>query len=133
MHPLDWVQSELEADAELKSMLSVYQGYPAITQEVVPDGMQMPYLILRSEADVPSNNPLINEILVSIDVYAEGDRVLVRSIGNRIEKLLDMTSPFPHCISCFRAGRYPIEQPDPSIKMENLKFKIRYPREDLID
>jgi hypothetical protein len=132
MHPLDWVQSELEADAELTSMLSTYQGYPAIAQEVVPDGMQMPYIVIRSEADVPSSSELINDMLVSIDVYVEGDRVLVRQIGNRIEKLLDMSIPFPHCISCVRAGRYPIEQPDPSIKMENLKFKIRYPREDLI-
>lgn len=149
LYSLDIIQEIIEAEpgiTELLGTFTVYDEamqqeleYPNVAQDVVPDGMRRPYIVLREEADRMASNEIFGHALVSADVFVEGGRGLALEIGGKIEKLFRdkhyADSPggigTGARISDIRS-MLNVPQPDPSVKCRNIKIELLYARDDLL-
>jgi len=149
LYSLDIVQELIEAEPSITNLLGTYKAldentyeereYSNIAQDVVPDGMRRPYIVLREEADTMAANNLFGNALVSIDIFVEGNRGLAIEISGKIEKLFRDRhyTDSPEGIGTGARVSYVrsalnVPQPDPSVKCRNVKIEIHYVRNDLL-
>ncbi|HDR7354868.1 hypothetical protein RE438_19185 [Bacillus wiedmannii] len=132
------IRTLVESDEIIKANLSEYgEGEdrgPALTFQTAQDDMEMPYAIMRIEADNPDDVEIIERMILNFDVYCDnGDYDKAKLIATRIEKLLDREVGLKDdgILSIFRAGKLPIPDEDPSIIHMNVKFLVRTIRTDL--
>ncbi|MBY0039470.1 hypothetical protein PDR95_06165 [Bacillus cereus] len=128
----------VENDEIIKSNLSEYgEGEdrgPALTSQTAQDDMEMPYVVMRIEADNPDDVEIIDRMILNFDVYCDnGDYDKAKLIATRIEKLLDREVGLKDdgILSIHRAGKLPVPDEDPSIIHINAKFLVRTFRTDL--
>ncbi|MGM7634163.1 hypothetical protein [Bacillus sp. Hm123] len=138
--PLDIIQLIIESEPQVTNLIGSTEGYPNVAQELAPDEMRRPYIVLRIESDPIESNDLLGRALISVDIYTEGDRPLARQIGNAIEKLVhnkgydsETEGIGAGAVSTFRKFRHEPPQPDPSIKCVQVKVVLRYYRDDLYE
>ncbi|MEC5308847.1 hypothetical protein, partial [Bacillus thuringiensis] len=84
----------VENDEIIKANLSEYgEGEdkgPALTFQTAQDDMNMPYIVIRIEANNPDDVEIIDRMILNFDVYCDnGDYDKANAIATRIEKLLD--------------------------------------------
>ena len=139
-YPLDIIHGLLEAEPKITSLLSTYQEFPAVVQDVAPEDIQMPYIVLRLESDPIEENKVLARALISIDVYVNNSRQTCRQIAGEIKRLLNEKNynTFSEdveagAISTFVKGRYEPIQPDPTIKSHQTKVILRYTQDDLFE
>ncbi|PRT38260.1 hypothetical protein [Bacillus wiedmannii] len=132
------IRTLVESDEIIKANLSEYgEGEdrgPALTFQTAQDDMEMPYAIMRIEADNPDDVEIIDRMILNFDVYCDnGDYDKAKLIATRIEKLLDREVGLIDngILSIHRAGKLPIPDEDPSIIHINAKFLVRTIRTDL--
>ncbi|EPF11351.1 hypothetical protein ICA_02782 [Bacillus cereus BAG1O-3] len=128
----------VESDEIIKSNLSEYgEGEdkgPALSFQTAQDDMEMPYVVMRIEADNPDDVEIIDRMILNFDVYCDnGDYDKAKLIATRIEKLLDREVGLKDdgILSIHRAGKLPVPDEDPSIIHINAKFLVRTFRTDL--
>ncbi len=128
----------VENDEIIKDNLSEYgEGEdrgPALTSQTAQDDMEMPYVVMRIEADNPDDVEIIDRMILNFDVYCDnGDYDKAKLIATRIEKLLDREVGLKDdgILSIHRAGKLPVPDEDPSIIHINAKFLVRTFRTDL--
>lgn len=149
LYSLDIIQELIEAKPSITQLLGKYTAYdeqaqeereyPNIAQDVVPDGMLRPYIVLREEADTMADNKLFGIALVSADIFAENDRALVKEIAGKIDVLFRDRhyADNPDGIGTgarksFIRSSLNVPQPDPSVKCRNVKIELHYARDDLL-
>lgn len=149
LYSLDIVQEIIEAEPGITELLGTYRAfdentndereYPNVAQDVVPDGMVRPYIVLREEADTMAGNDLFGSALVSADVFVEGNRSRAVEIAGKIEKLFRNRhyADSPDGIGTGARVSYirsnlNVPQPDPSVKCRNVKIELHYVRNDLL-
>ncbi|PFM44273.1 hypothetical protein COJ45_25145 [Bacillus cereus] len=132
------IRALVENDEIIKANLSEYgegeDKCPALTFQTAQDDMEMPYAIMRIEADNPDDVEIIDRMILNFDVYCDnGDYDKANLIATRIEKLLDREVGLIDngILSIHRAGKLPIPDEDPSIIHINAKFLVRTIRTDL--
>ncbi|OOR26973.1 hypothetical protein [Bacillus wiedmannii] len=132
------IRALVENDEIIKANLSEYgegeDKCPALTFQTAQDDMEMPYAIMRIEADNPDDVEIIDRMILNFDVYCDnGDYDKAKLIATRIEKLLDREVGLIDngILSIHRAGKLPIPDEDPSIIHINAKFLVRTIRTDL--
>ncbi|EOQ31942.1 TPA: hypothetical protein ACGN81_000684 [Bacillus cereus] len=132
------IRTLVESDEIIKANLSEYgedeDKGPALTFQTAQDDMEMPYAIMRIEADNPDDVEIIDRMILNFDVYCDnGDYDKAKLIATRIEKLLDREVGLKDdgILSIHRAGKLPIPDEDPSIIHINAKFLVRTIRTDL--
>lgn len=132
------IRTLVESDEIIKSNLSEYgedeDKGPALSFQTAQDDMEMPYVVMRIEADNPDDVEIIDRMILNFDVYCDnGDYDKAKLIATRIEKLLDREVGLKDdgILSIFRAGKLPIPDEDPSIIHINVKFLVRIMRTDL--
>ncbi|TKI90607.1 hypothetical protein FC699_23740 [Bacillus wiedmannii] len=132
------IRTLVESDEIIKANLSEYgEGEdkgPALTFQTAQDDMEMPYAIMRIEADNPDDVEILDRMILNFDVYCDnGDYDKAKLIATRIEKLLDREVGLKDdgILSIHRAGKLPIPDEDPSIIHINAKFLVRTIRTDL--
>ncbi|HDX9660860.1 hypothetical protein [Bacillus wiedmannii] len=132
------IRTLVESDEIIKANLSEYgEGAdrgPALTFQTAQDDMEMPYAIMRIEADNPDDVEIIDRMILNFDVYCDnGDYDKAKLIATRIEKLLDREVGLKDdgILSIHRAGKLPVPDEDPSIIHINAKFLVRTIRTDL--
>ena len=132
------IRTLVENDEIIKANLSEYgEGEdrgPALSFQTAQDDMEMPYAIMRIEADNPDDVEIIDRMILNFDVYCDnGDYDKAKLITTRIEKLLDREVGLKDdgILSIHRAGKLPIPDEDPSIIHINAKFLVRTIRTDL--
>ncbi|MDY0855278.1 hypothetical protein SPE26_30495 [Bacillus thuringiensis] len=128
----------VENDEIIKVNLSEYgEGEdkgPALSFQTAQDDMEMPYVVMRIEADNPDDVEIIDRMILNFDVYCDnGDYDKAKLIATRIEKLLDREVGLKDdgILSIHRAGKLPVPDEDPSIIHINAKFLVRTMRTDL--
>lgn len=128
----------VENDEIIKENLSEYgedeDKGPALTFQTAQDDMEMPYVVLRIEANNPDDVEIIDRMILNFDVYCDnGDYDKAKLIAARIEKLLDREVGLKNdgILSIHRAGGLPVPDEDPSIIHINVKFLVRTMRTDL--
>jgi len=149
LYSLDIIQEIIEAEPSITALLGTFtlydedlqqeREYPNVAQDVVPDGMRRPYIVLREEADRLASNKILGHALVSADIFVEGGRGLAVEIACKVEKLFKekhyADSPggigTGARISDTR-GNLNVPQPDPSVKCRNVKIELYYARDDLL-
>lgn len=138
--PLDIIQEIIEATPRVTSLLGATKGFPNVAQELIPEGMKRPYILLREEADGMGENDLLGTALVSADVFVEGDKRLAVEIGNELEKLFHNQRYMNNgdnvgagAVTSFIKFRHSPPQPDPSVKCRNVKILLNYCRDDLLE
>lgn len=122
----------VENDEIIKSNLSEYgegdDKGPALTFQTAQDDMNMPYVVIRIEANNPDDVEIIDRMILNFDVYCDnGDYDKANTIATRIEKLLDREVG----LNIHRAGSISVPDEDPSIIHINVKFLVRTMRTDL--
>lgn len=132
------IRTLVESDEIIKANLSEYgEGEDkglALTFQTAQDDMEMPYVVMRIEADNPDDVEIIDRMILNFDVYCDnGDYDKAKLIATRIEKLLDREVGLKDdgILSIFRAGKLPVPDEDPSIIHINTKFLVRTIRTDL--
>ncbi|MBJ8115396.1 MULTISPECIES: hypothetical protein [Bacillus] len=132
------IRTLVESDEIIKANLSEYgedeDKGPALSFQTAQDDMEMPYAIMRIEADNPDDVEIIDRMILNFDVYCDnGDYDKAKLIATRIEKLLDREVGLIDngILSIHRAGKLPIPDEDPSIIHINAKFLVRTIRTDL--
>ncbi|OLN21709.1 hypothetical protein BTO30_13480 [Domibacillus antri] len=137
MTVVDNIQSILESDPTVRGWVSELEDqmtgvkYPSIMQDFAPEGTPMPYIVIRTESDVPDGDHR-NRLSLSFDVFAENDPAGVKQISNRIDQLLHREKLMPYAAAAFMNGQYPIESGDPSISGRNVKIIVHHSREDVL-
>ncbi|HDR6820850.1 TPA: hypothetical protein QCV77_004404 [Bacillus thuringiensis] len=128
----------VENDEIIKENLSEYgeaeDKGPALTFQTAQDDMEMPYVVMRIEANNPDDVEIIDRMILNFDVYCNnGDYDKAKLIAVRIEKLLDREVGLKDdgILSIHRAGKLPVPDEDPSIIHINVKFLVRTIRTDL--
>ncbi|MEI5921812.1 hypothetical protein [Bacillus albus] len=132
------IRTLVESDEIIKANLSEYgEGEdkgPALTFQTAQDNMNMPYVVIRIEANNPDDVEIIERMILNFDVYCDnGDYDKANTIATRIEKLLDREVGLKDdgILSIHRAGKLPVPDEDPSIIHINAKFLVRTIRTDL--
>ncbi|EJQ50124.1 hypothetical protein IEI_02958 [Bacillus wiedmannii] len=134
------IRKLVESDEIIKTNLSEYgEGEdkdkgPALTFQTAQDDMEMPYVVMRIEADNPDDVEIIDRMILNFDVYCDnGDYDKAKLIATRIEKLLDREVGLKDdgILSIHRAGKLPVPDEDPSTIHINAKFLVRTIRTDL--
>ncbi|HDR7670006.1 hypothetical protein ABEX67_19480 [Bacillus wiedmannii] len=132
------IRTLVESDKIIKANLSEYgedeDKGPALSFQTAQDDMEMPYVVMRIEADNPDDVEIIDRMILNFDVYCDnGDYDKAKLVATRIEKLLDREVGLKDdgILSIFRAGKLPIPDEDPSIIHINVKFLVRTIRTDL--
>ncbi|MDA2381675.1 hypothetical protein PDN41_07695 [Bacillus cereus] len=132
------IRTLVESDEIIKANLSEYgededKGL-ALSFQTAQDDMEMPYVVMRIEADNPDDVEIIDRMILNFDVYCDnGDYDKAKLIATRIEKLLDREVGLKDdgILSIHRAGKLPVPDEDPSIIHINAKFLVRTFRTDL--
>lgn len=149
LYSLDIIQEIIEAEPGITGLLGTFAVYdeatqqerkfPNVAQDVVPDGMRRPYIVLREEADTMAANDLFGNALVSADIFVEGGRGLALEIAGKVEKLFRNKhyADSPDGIGTgarksFVRSSLNVPQPDPSVKCRNVKIELYYARDDLL-
>lgn len=132
------IRTLVESDEIIIANLSEYgedeDKGPALSFQTAQDDMEMPYAIMRIEADNPDDVEILDRMILNFDVYCDnGDYDKAKLIATRIEKLLDRVVGLKDdgILSIHRAGKLPIPDEDPSIIHINAKFLVRTIRTDL--
>ncbi|EJR24576.1 hypothetical protein [Bacillus cereus] len=132
------IRTIVENDEIIKANLSEYgedeDKGPALSFQTAQDDMEMPYVVMRIEADNPDDVEIIDRMILNFDVYCDnGDYDKAKLIATRIEKLLDREVGLKDdgILSIHRAGKLPVPDEDPSIIHINAKFLVRTMRTDL--
>ncbi|MDF9661497.1 MULTISPECIES: hypothetical protein [Bacillus] len=132
------IRTLVESDEIIIANLSEYgedeDKGPALSFQTAQDDMEMPYAIMRIEADNPDDVEILDRMILNFDVYCDnGDYDKAKLIATRIEKLLDRVVSLKDdgILSIHRAGKLPIPDEDPSIIHINAKFLVRTIRTDL--
>ncbi|MGM2726893.1 hypothetical protein ACS2QU_03250 [Bacillus cereus group sp. Bce005] len=132
------IRTLVESDEIIKANLSEYgEGEdkgPALTFQTAQDDMNMPYVVIRIEANNPDDVEIIDRMILNFDVYCDnGDYDKANTIATRIEKLLDREVGLKDdgILSIHRAGKLPVPDEDPYIIHINAKFLVRTIRTDL--
>lgn len=147
LYSLDIIQEIIEATPAVTALLGRFEvdngdgtftQYPNVAQDIVPNGMIRPYIVLREEADAMAGNDLLGSALVSADIFVEGSRSLALQIGGELEKLFDKRHYEDNpgvgtgAKKSFIRQRLNVPQPDPSVKCRQIKIELHYLRDDLL-
>lgn len=130
--PLDIVQYILEHDEVITNNISNYNDYPAVFQEFAEADAKYPYIVLRNESTIGEENELLDKSLISVDIFVQNNRSKARNIRNRIRQLFfnKQYDSFEEgieqgAVMSYLRGTYQPEQPDKTIKCEQVKVVLR--------
>lgn len=130
------ILTALSADTVLKSLISTFNGQPAIFSDTAPEGVTKPYITFRLDRR-GANDLAVAEFSLYVDYWDCGSsKVNARKASERIEFILDQKD-FEHerystiRVSFFSGG--PVEEDDPKAIHYNQLFNIRAFRKKWID
>lgn len=139
MSLIEYIKEILENDKGIRNMIAFeldeYTGekYPAIAIDYVPEGMRTPYICIRSENNMLSNDhDLLSEFSVSIDIFVENDRSITNRLSKQVQELLHRRSMMPYATICNIDGDYSIPVSDISLSARSVRVTCREVRYEFI-
>lgn len=114
-------------DPDIASMLSEYMGGPALAFQVVPEDMQMPYVVTTVLTNSKEANLVLDRMMYQVDVFVDnGDIELACKLADRVDALLDMEKLPELGVGIWREIKLPIVETDPGIQHIMLQFLVRH-------
>ena len=133
----EYVKNLLEQHGGMQKLVSMTQDemtgehHMSMSLDRVPEGMKLPYVCIREESDVVTDEKHVSDVLLSFDIFAENDYTTVKRISRLIQELFDGTTDLPYYTSSVAIGEYPIPTQDVSLNARNVRILYREARPEL--
>lgn len=137
MNLIKYMQYIIETDKTMRELLNFEVDemtgikYPSVAFGEIPEGMQMPYLLIYEESTVPNEDHEMRR-LIRFEVVAENNFEIPKKAINRLEQIFKRRNLLPFAVGSFLVGRVP-KPTDPGLYGEILTLMVREHRQDLID
>jgi len=122
------LQARIASDGQLATLLSTYEGAPAIFSEEAPEEAVEPYIVYSISRQAV-DHPAVEQFNVYVDYFDnQKSRANSRKAAQRIEFVLDqvtLTSDRYDTIRLFYESAGPVPDPDPRVIHYNFQFSAR--------
>lgn len=137
MNLIKYIQYIIETDRTIRDLLNFEEDewtgikYPSVAYGEIPEGMQMPYLLISDESSVPNGDHEMRR-LIRFETVADNDYETPNKVLTRLEQLFKRRDLMPFAVGSFLNGRVP-KPTDSGLSGQILTLMVRQHRQDLID
>lgn len=135
MNLIHYMQYIIETDRTIRDILSYEEDewtgikYPAVAYEEAPEYFQAPYLIIRDELSMITEETHETRRIVRFECIAKKP-IDAKRVATRLEQLFTRRNMYPMAVIALPYGRYPMPS-EPKVYGEIVSFQIRVHRQDL--
>lgn len=126
------IYKRLRANASLATLLTTYEGQPAVFCDVAPEEATRPYVTFTLTREYNITGPLVDQFTLDVDYWEYGDsRVSAREVVEAVEYEFDMSTmeavDYAN-VRFFTPESLPVGEDDPRQIHYNTRFVVRASR-----